>query len=37
MKFKSLPNGNFKKTENVVNETNITFLPLKLTANWNSY
>ena len=34
IKLRSLTNGNFKKTVNAVNKTNIPFLPLKLTATW---
>ena len=30
-------NGNLKKTENTFNETNVLFLPLKLTASRNFY
>ena len=32
-----LTNDNLKKTENAVDGTNVPFLPLKLTANWNFY
>ena len=34
IKLRSLTNSNFKKSENIVNETNVPFLPLKLTASY---
>jgi len=36
IKLRLLTNGNFeKKMANAIIETNIPFLPLKLTATWN--